>query len=104
MRKPSSKFPSISMRVAPCTTAWAIFPAAILPAGRITAQPIPAREAYAAAEAEELPVEAHTTISATSMTDFEDAADIPRSLVGQVGLVSSYVLTMRTSVYPIYNE
>ncbi len=42
-------------------TAWASLPIAILPCGISTAQVISPRAAYAAAEAEVLPVEAHST-------------------------------------------
>src|SRR5699024_11859036 len=82
-------------------TAWAIFPAAILPAGRITAQPIPARAAYGASEAEVLPVEAHTTISAPPLTAFEIAVVIPRSLKEPVGLAPS---TFRNTRAPVRSE
>ena len=41
----SSKFPSIWMIFAPCITAWASLPRAILPCGTSTAQVIPARAA-----------------------------------------------------------
>ena len=51
----------------------------------------PALAAYAAAEAEVLPVEAHTTASAPSSTALEIAIVIPRSLNDPVGLAPSYL-------------
>ena len=51
---------------------------------------IPARAAYAAAEAEVLPVEAHATALAPASTAFETAMVIPRSLKEPVGLAPSY--------------
>lgn len=57
----SSKLPSTWMILAPCMTAWASLPIAILPCGISTAHVMPARAAYAAAEADVLPVDAHST-------------------------------------------
>ena len=48
-----------------------------------------AREAYAAADALVLPVEAQTTISAPSSAAFEIARVIPRSLKEPVGFIPS---------------
>ena len=41
----SSKLPRSATTRAPCMSAWASLPAAILPSGTITAPPIPARAA-----------------------------------------------------------
>ncbi len=57
-RIPSSKLPNIWMITAPCIIAWASLPWAILPSGIKTKALMPARPAYAAAEAEVFPVEA----------------------------------------------
>ena len=65
--------------------AWASFPRAILPDGITTIELMPARCAYAAAEAEVFPVEAHATARAPSSTAFETASVIPRSLNDPVG-------------------
>ena len=51
---------------APCMIACAILPAAILPSGTSTSGLRPAFAAYAAIDAEVLPVEAQTTASAPS--------------------------------------
>ena len=61
-----SKLPRTMMIWAPCTTACAILPAAILPSGTSTSGLSPALAAYAAIEADVLPVEAQTTASAPS--------------------------------------
>src|SRR5438132_9499346 len=55
-----------------------------------TAHVSPARAAYAAADAEVLPVDAHTTALAPSSTAFEIATVMPRSLNEPVGLAPSY--------------
>ena len=52
---------------------------------------IPARPQYAAAEAEVLPVEAHTAMVAPSSRALETATVIPRSLKEPVGLRPSYL-------------
>src|SRR5438270_11148117 len=49
----------------------------------------PARDAYAAADAEVLPVDPHPTALAPSSTAFEIAIVIPRSLNEPVGLAPS---------------
>ena len=89
MRRQSSKLPSTASSVAPCTIACTSLPAAILPAGRMTAQPRPARTAYAAAEAEVLPVEAHTTIWVPVPATLLIAIVMPRSLKDPVGFAPS---------------
>src|SRR5215212_8992337 len=53
-----SKLPRSAMTRAPCISACASLPVAILPSGTITAPVSPARAAYAAALAAVLPVEA----------------------------------------------
>jgi hypothetical protein len=55
----ASKLPSTMNSRAPAASAWASLPRATLPAGRMTWQGSPAAAAYAAAEAEVLPVDAH---------------------------------------------
>ncbi|SII66726.1 Uncharacterised protein [Mycobacteroides abscessus subsp. abscessus] len=87
----SSKFPSTSSSVAPWATAWLIFPGAILPAGTSTAHVRPAFVAYAAAEAEVLPVDAQITAFAPCAFAFVIAIVIPRSLNDPVGLRPSYL-------------
>ena len=52
---------------------------------------IPARAAYAAAEAEVLPVEAQITACAPSSFAFETATVIPRSLYDPVGFDASHL-------------
>ena len=56
----------------------------------MTAQRIPARAAYAAAEADVFPVEAQITAALPCSTAFETATVMPRSLNEQVGLSPSY--------------
>jgi hypothetical protein len=84
-----SKLPASDITRAPCISVWAIFPWAILPSGTITAQRMPAREAYAAALAAVLPVEAQITALAPSRTAALTAHVIPRSLKEPVGLAPS---------------
>ena len=74
---------------APCTIAWAIFPAAILPSGISTIGVMPALAAYADIEADVLPVDAQTTACAPSWQATEIAAVMPRSLNEPVGLSPS---------------
>src|SRR6478735_9159292 len=74
---------------APCITAWAILPLAIRPYGTRTTGVSPAREAYAAIEAEVLPVDAQTTAPAPCSSACETATVIPRSLKDPVGLAAS---------------
>ena len=70
-------------------TAWAILPAAILPCGISTIGVSPARAAYAAIEAEVLPVDAQTTALAPSCLATLIAIVMPRSLNEPVGLSPS---------------
>ena len=77
------------MTLAPCITAWASLPAAILPSGISTAARIPARAAYAAADADVLPVDAQMTASAPSSTALDSATVMPRSLKLPVGFIPS---------------
>jgi hypothetical protein len=85
----SSKLPLTWSSRAPCTSAWASLPSAILPCGTSTAQVRPARAAYAAAEAEVLPVEAQMIAFDPLSTAFETASVMPRSLNDPVGLAPS---------------
>src|SRR4029434_8586477 len=66
------------------------FPVAILPAGRITTHEIPARAAYAAAEAEVFPVEAQMSAVVPRSMAFDTATVIPRSLNDPVGVTPSF--------------
>ena len=84
-RRATSKLPRRAITRAPCMSAWASLPLAILPSGTITAQRNPARAAYAAADAAVLPVEAQTMAWAPSRTAAETAQVIPRSLNEPVG-------------------
>ena len=59
------------------------------PSGISTTQANPARDAYAAADADVLPVDAHTTALAPSSTAMEMAIVMPRSLKLPVGLAPS---------------
>ena len=85
----SSKLPWTCSSWAPCTSAWASLPIAILPCGTRTAQVSPARAAYAAALALVLPVEAQMTAFAPSSTALVIAIVMPRSLNEPVGLAPS---------------
>ncbi len=80
------------MTWAPWTMACASLPAAILPCGTSTNGLTPARAAYAAIDAEVLPVEAHTTASAPSPTAQDSATVMPRSLKEPVGLSPSTLI------------
>ena len=74
---------------APWIRAWASLPSAICPAGSTTAHSSPARAAYAAADADVLPVDAQITTLAPCSTAFETAIVIPRSLNDPVGFAPS---------------
>lgn len=76
-------------------------PSAILPRGTSTAETIPARTAYAAAEAEVLPVEAQMTAFAPSSLALVMAMVMPRSLKDPVGLAPS---TFRWTSQPVRSE
>ena len=84
-----SKLPSIATTRAPATSACSSLPSAIWPRGSTTTASIPAAAAYAAADAEVLPVEAQMMAVAPSSTALETAITIPRSLNEPVGLVPS---------------
>src|SRR3989338_1516625 len=70
--------------------AWANLPRAMLPLGMSTTHFIPARAAYAAAEAEVLPVDAQMTTLAFFSAALEMAMVMPRSLKDPVGFKPSY--------------
>ena len=74
---------------------------AILPCGTSTAQVMPARAAYAAADAEVFPVDAHNTACWPRATASVTAIVIPRSLNEPVGLSPS---TFRWTVQPVYSD
>jgi hypothetical protein len=74
---------------APCMIACAILPAAILPSGTSTSGFRPAFAAYAAIDADVLPVLAQTTAWAPAALATEIAAVMPRSLNDPVGLLPS---------------
>ncbi|SLD05921.1 Uncharacterised protein [Mycobacteroides abscessus subsp. massiliense] len=97
----SSKLPSTWMIRAPWMTAWANLPIAILPCGINTAHVIPALAAYAAAEAEVFPVEAHSTARWPRASASVTAMVIPRSLNDPVGFRPS---TFRCTVHPVSSE
>ena len=82
-------------------TACASLPIAILPCGISTAQVIPARAAYAAADADVLPVDAHSTAFWPRATASVTAIVMPRSLNEPVGLSPS---TLRCTVQPVYSD
>ena len=82
-------------------TACASLPIAILPCGISTAQVMPARAAYAAAEADVLPVDAHSTAFWPRATASVTAIVMPRSLNEPVGLSPS---TLRCTVQPVYSD
>src|SRR5437763_7680419 len=73
-------------------------PLAILPAGKITAQRIPARAAYAAAEADVFPVDAQTKPWAPRSTALETATVIPRSLNEPEGFNPSHLIKTRPPI------
>src|SRR4051812_3020260 len=94
----SSKLPSTWRIRAPCMTAWASLPSAILPRGTRTAQVSPARAAYAAADADVLPVDAQITALAPDARAYVMATVIPRSLNDPVGLAPSTFSSTRDPV------
>ena len=85
---------------APCRIAWAILPAAILPSGTSTSGVRPAFAAYAAIDAEVLPVLAQTTALAPSALATEMAVVMPRSLNDAVGLLPSTLSQTSARVRP----
>src|SRR3954447_13134504 len=97
----SSKLPLTCSSLAPCTSAWASLPSAILPCGTSTAQVSPARAAYAAADALVLPVEAQMMAFDPSSTALDTAMVIPRSLKEPVGLAPS---TLRYTSAPVRRD
>src|SRR6266850_3150145 len=72
--------------------ACASFPIAICPSGITTTHWSPARAAYAAAEADVLPVEAQSTTFAPRAFARETATVIPRSLNDPVGFCPSILM------------
>ena len=84
-----SKLPSIESTSAPCIMACASFPRATLPSGISTTQSRPANAAYAASEADVLPVEAQVTVSMPSSRALVTPTVMPLSLNDPVGLVPS---------------
>jgi hypothetical protein len=66
-----------------------------------TAQVMPARAAYAAAEAEVLPVDAHNTACCPRASDSVTATVMPRSLNEPVGLRPS---TFKCTVQPVRSD
>src|SRR3977135_1854694 len=71
------------------------------PSGISTAHVRPARAAWAAADAEVLPVDAHTTALAPDSTALEIATVMPRSLKDPVGLAPS---TLRSTRAPTRSD
>ena len=83
---------------APWISACASLPSAIWPSGITTPQVSPARAAYAAAEADVLPVDAQTTTLAPASTALVIAIVMPRSLNEPVGFAPSiFSQTSRSS-------
>src|SRR5215472_11856570 len=97
----SSKLPSTCSSCAPCASAWASLPSAILPFGTRTAQRRPARAAYAAALADVLPVDAQITVRAPRAAASVTATVMPRSLNEPVGLLPS---TLRYTEQPVSSD
>src|SRR6201993_5488468 len=89
------------MILAPCITACASLPIAILPCGISTAQVMPARAAYAAADAEVFPVDAHNTARWPRASASVTAIVMPRSLKEPVGLRPP---PLRWTVQPVFSE
>src|SRR6185437_16427885 len=71
--------------------AWLSLPNAIFPSGTRTAQLRPAAVAYAAADAEVLPVDAQMTLRAPPAFAWVIAVVIPRSLNEPVGFTPSHL-------------
>ena len=92
----SSKSPRTSSTLAPNIRVWATFGPATAPAGVSTTAGIPARAAYAAADAAVFPVEAQMTASAPSSAAFETATVMPRSLYEPVGFDASHLSRIST--------
>jgi hypothetical protein len=95
----ASNVPSTGTTFAPWIRAWASLPRAICPAGSTTAQIRPARAAYAAADADVLPVEAQITTFLPRSTAVDTAIVMPRSLNDPVGLAPSTL--RRTLATPV---
>ena len=70
-----SKLPSMATTRAPAIRAWSSLPAAIWPFGSTTMTSSPAAAPYAAAEAEVLPVEAHTIARCARLGGLGDGQD-----------------------------
>src|ERR687894_767435 len=85
----ASKLPSICTISAPCARTCTALPRAIFPAGTTTKHRMPARAAYAAAEAAVFPVEAQTAARLPEATARLMATVIPRSLNEAVGFIPS---------------
>jgi hypothetical protein len=86
---------------APCIIACAILPRAIRPSGTRTIGVIPARVAYAAIDADVLPVDAHTTAFAPCSAASDTATVMPRSLNEPVGLTAS---TFSHTEHPVRSD
>ena len=97
MRSASSKLPRIGNTRAPWINACASFPSATWPSGINTAHTTPARAAYAAADADVLPVDAQITSLAPRSTAAEIAIVMPRSLKEPVGLSPSTFSSTRAT-------
>ncbi len=74
---------------------------AILPSGTSTAHAMPAAVAYAAADAEVLPVEAQITAFAPASAAAEMAMVMPRSLKDPVGFAPSNLIHTSQPVMPL---
>ncbi len=97
MSSASSNVPVTGTTRAPWISACASLPSAIWPAGSTTAHSRPARAAYAAADADVLPVDAQITTLAPCSTAFDTAIVIPRSLNDPVGFAPSTFSSTRAT-------
>src|SRR5262249_9447337 len=95
-RMPSSKLPRICSTIEPCIIACESLPSAILRPGRRTKQALPPGAAWAAAEAEVLPVEAQMIARAPSSPPRVTAIVMPRPLNEPVGFRPSNLARTRT--------
>jgi len=87
----SPKVPSTSAIVPPTARTCTSFEEAIAPAGTTIRASIPARAAYAAADAAVLPVDAHTSRVTPRSSARDTASAIPRSLNEPVGFAPSHL-------------
>ena len=92
-----SNVPRTGTTRAPWINACASLPSAICPSGITTAHSSPARPAYAAADADVLPVDAQITTLAPRSAALEMASVMPRSLNEPVGFIPSTLSSTRAT-------